>query len=112
MNSKTPPGQGACDHTQPSEVARLGEEWLKSRGIPEHLWDGCRFGYGGTGGSGPWASVYTEVERRGIAWMVVKLDRRKDPLPPNMEGLRAVRVPDSAGTGTGTGGGDFPQASG
>ncbi len=102
MESRTPPGKGECDHTQPAEVARLGEEWLRARGIPEPRWDGCRFGYGGDGGTGPWKSVYTEVERRGAEWVAVKLDRRKDPLPPNQQGFRAVRIPDSAGTGTGT----------
>jgi hypothetical protein len=90
------PSQGACDHTQPSEVARLGEEWLKSRAVPEAGWEGCRFGYGGDGGSGPFKSVYTEVERRGKAWVAVKLDRRKDALPPGLAGFRVVRLSEAA----------------
>jgi hypothetical protein len=96
MDSNMNPGAGACDHTQPSEVARLGEEYLRSKGVPESAWDGCRFGYGGGGGSGPWKSIYTEVERRAGAWVAVKLDRRKDDLPPGLAGFQVVKVSDPA----------------
>ena len=96
MDPKPNPSQGACDHTQPSEVARLGEDWLKARAVPEAGWEGCRFGYGGDGGTGPFKSVYTEVERRGAAWVAVKLDRRKEALPPGLAGFQVVRLSDAA----------------
>ncbi len=89
-------GKGACDHTQPAEVARLGEEYLRAKGVPESAWDGCRFGYGGDGGSGPFRSVYTEVERRGGNWVAVKLDRRTEALPPGLIGFQVVRVSEGA----------------
>lgn len=98
MEGKPSAGNGACDHTQPSEVARLGEEWLRARGVPESAWEGCRFGYGGDGGSGPFKSVYTEVERRGPNWVAVKLDRRKDPLPEGLAGFQVVKLSPAAGT--------------
>lgn len=101
MEASNPAGQGACDHTQPSEVARLGEEWLRAKDVPESLWDGCRFGYGGGGGSGPFKSVYTEVERRGGNWVAVKLDRRKEALPPGLAGFQVVRLSDSAKSAVG-----------
>lgn len=88
--------QGACDHTQPSEVARLGEEYLRAKGVPEGAWEGCRFGYGGDGGSGPFKSVYTEVERRTAGWVAVKLDRRKEALPPALAGFQVVKISDAA----------------
>jgi hypothetical protein len=89
-------GQGACDHAQPSEVAWLGEEYLRAKGVPESAWDGCRFGYGGDGGTGPFRSVYTEVERRGGDWVAVKLDRRKEALPPSLSGFQVVKLSDAA----------------
>ena len=88
----SPRQKGACDHTQPAEVARLGEEFLRAKGVPEEAWDGCRFGYGGSGGSGPFKSVYTEVERRGANWVAVKLDRRKTDLPPELEGFQVASL--------------------
>ncbi len=96
MEPKNTPASGACDHTQPSEVAKLGEEYLRSKGVPETDWDGCRFGYGGDGGNGPFKSVYTEVERRGGGWVAVKLDRRKDSLPDGLAGFQVVKVSDAA----------------
>lgn len=96
MEDGTKAAPGACDHTQPSEVAKLGEAWLESKGVPEAGWDGCRFGYGGDGGSGPFKSVYTEVERKGGVWVAVKLDRKKDALPPERVGFQVVVLSEGA----------------
>lgn len=96
MRSDNPQGPGACDHTQPSEVAKLGEEYLRLRAVPEAEWDGCRFGYGGSGGTGPFKSVYTEVERRAGNWVAVKLDRRKDDLPAGLAGFQVVKLSEGA----------------
>lgn len=90
------PQRGACDHTQPAEVARLGEEFLRAKGVPEEAWSGCRFGFGGSGGSGPFKSVYTEVERRGPQWVAVKLDRLRTDLPPDRSGFRVAALSEAA----------------
>ncbi len=90
------PEEGACDHAQPSDVARMSEEFLRNRGIAETAWDGCRFGYGGAGGSGPFLSVYTEVERRNGNWVAVKLDRLKELLPPERTGFKVVQLSAAA----------------
>jgi hypothetical protein len=81
-------------------VAKLGEEWLQAKGVPESGWDGCRFGYGGDGGSGPFKSVYTEVERRAGVWVAVKLDRKKEGLPPERVGFQVVKLSDVARSGS------------
>ena len=92
---ETESGSGACDHTQPSDVAAWGENYLRSRGLAEPAWEGCRFGYGGDGGTGPFKSVYTEVARKGGAWIAVKLERRQDDLPPDKRGFQVVLLPEA-----------------
>jgi len=90
------PKTGDCDHFQPGDLARLAEDFLKAKGLAEPLWDGCRFGHGGGGGSGPFKSVYMEVERRGGAWVAVKLDRRKEDMPPEQRGFKVVSLSPAA----------------
>jgi hypothetical protein len=87
---------GACDHFQPADLARLAEEFLREKSVPETLWEGCRFGHGGGGGSGPFKSVYMEVERRGPNWVAVKLDRRKEDMAPEQRGFKVVTLPEPA----------------
>ncbi|GEM_PF-1475067 len=101
MEPGNTPAAGACDHAQPADVARMGEEFLRARSVPDSAWDGCRFGYGGNGGTGPFKSVYTEVERRGADWVAVKLDRRKDDLPPDRTGFQIVRLSEAAAAAVG-----------
>jgi hypothetical protein len=96
METGNTPAAGACDHAQPNDVARMGEEFLRAKNVPETGWDGCRFGYGGNGGTGPFKSVYTEVERRAGNWVAVKLDRRKDDLPPERTGFQIIQLSESA----------------
>jgi hypothetical protein len=85
-------GDGVCDHAQPSDIAQMAEEFLRAKNIPESAWNGCRFGYGGHGGTGPFKSVYTEIERRNGNWVAVKLDRSKQELPPERTGLQVIQL--------------------
>jgi hypothetical protein len=87
---------GDCDHFQPADLAALAEEFLRGKAVPEALWEGCRFGHGGGGGSGPFKSVYMEVERRGPNWVAVKLDRRKEDMAPAERGFKVIRLSEGA----------------
>jgi hypothetical protein len=100
MEPGNTPEAGACDHAQPADVARMGEEFLQARNVPESSWDGCRFGYGGNGGTGPFKSVYTEVERRNGGWVAVKLDRSKLDLGPDRIGFKVVALSAAAESAT------------
>ena len=82
---------GACDHFQPADLARLAEEYLKGKSVPEERWEGSRFRYGAGGGSGPFKSVFMEVERKKGNWVAVKLDRRKEELTPAEAGFKIIR---------------------
>jgi hypothetical protein len=90
------PRTGECDHFQPADLARLAEEWLRAKSVPEAAWEGCRFGHGGGGGSGPFKSVYMEVERRNGNWVAVKLDRRKEDMPQEERGFKVVGLSSDA----------------
>lgn len=85
--------QGACDHFQPADLARLAEEWLNGQSVAADRWEGTRFGYGAGGGTGPFKAVITEVERKQGNWVVVRLDRRKTELEPADAGFKVVRAP-------------------
>ena len=87
------PAEGLCDHTQPADIARMGEAFLLAGNIPEEAWEGYRLAYGGDGGTGPFKSVYTEIERRKGQWVAVKIDRSKLELPPERRGFKAVTIP-------------------
>jgi hypothetical protein len=88
-----PRAAGACDHFQPSDWARLAEEYLAGKAVPADRWEGSRFGYGAGGGSGPFKAVYMEVERKKGNWVAVKLDRRKEELPAGDVGFKVIREP-------------------
>jgi hypothetical protein len=96
LNAGPKASVGACDHFQPSDLAALAEEYLRGKGVPENLWQGSRFGHGGGGGSGPFKSVYMEVERRGANWVAVKLDRRKADMAPEERGFKILNLPEGA----------------
>ena len=34
---------GTCSHTDPPDVFKMAEEWLRARGVPEERWPGMRF---------------------------------------------------------------------
>lgn len=71
----------------------MAEEYLHSIGVEESAWESSRFGFGGDGGTGPFRSVYTEIERRQGNWVAVKLDRRKEILPAELTGFLVVAIP-------------------
>lgn len=58
----------------------MAEEHLRSRGVDETAWEGLRFGFGEDVESQKHKSVYTEVERRDGSWLVIRLERRPDPI--------------------------------
>lgn len=80
----------ACDHKGGPELIAMAEEHLRSAGAAESSWPGLRFRWSENLEGGMWASVVVEVERRGENWVVVRLDRNREPLPE--EGLGFQRV--------------------
>jgi hypothetical protein len=91
MEPGNPAAAGACDHFQPSDLARLAEAYLQGKSLPPERWEGTRFGYGAGGGSGPFKAVITEIERRQGGWVVVRLDRKKTELAADETGFKVVR---------------------
>lgn len=76
-----------CDHLGPIDLMQMAEEHLRSHGIAEPEWRGKTFAYGENLTEGMWASVWTEIERRGDEWIVTRIDRNRDPLPDSRLGL-------------------------
>jgi hypothetical protein len=65
----------ACNHVGGPELIAMAEEHLRNSNIPESQWSTRRFRFSENLTDGMWASVITEVERRGDDWVVVRLDR-------------------------------------
>jgi hypothetical protein len=74
-----------CDHVGPVELIEMSESFLRERGLPPA--PGMRFGFGENLPDGMWAAVVTEIERRGEQWIVVRLDRSREPLPESETGF-------------------------
>ena len=51
---------------------------------------GLRFRWSENLSDSMWASVIVEIERRGEQWVVVRLDRNREPLPPTETGFNPV----------------------
>jgi hypothetical protein len=51
---------------------------------------GMRFRWSENPVDGMWASIVTEIERRGEQWIVTRLDRKREPLPADETGFRAL----------------------
>jgi len=49
-----------------------------------------RFRWSENPADGMWASIVIDIERRGEQWIVTRLDRNKEPLPPDETGFRAL----------------------
>jgi hypothetical protein len=78
----------ACDHIGPAELIDMAEAQLRERGAtPE---PGMRFRWSENPVDGMWASIVTEIERRGEQWIVTRLDRNREPLPADETGFRAL----------------------
>jgi hypothetical protein len=78
----------ACDHIGPAELIEMAEAQLREHGVaPE---PGMRFRWSENPADGMWASIVTEIERRGEQWIVTRLDRNREPLPADETGFRAL----------------------
>jgi hypothetical protein len=79
-----------CDHVGPVELIEMAESHLREHHL--EAVPGMHFGFGENLTGGMWASVATEIERRGEQWIVVRLDRRSEPLPDELLGLRVIKA--------------------
>lgn len=68
----------ACDHVGGPELIEMTEEHLRAAGVPEREWAGRRYRWSENLEASMWASVIVEIERRGDAWIVVRLDRNRE----------------------------------
>jgi hypothetical protein len=78
----------ACDHVGGPELIEMTEQHLREAGIPEPEWLGRRYRWAENLEDSMWASVVIEIERRGDAWIVVRLDRNRETVPET--GFRQV----------------------
>ena len=78
----------ACAHSDPPDVMKKAEEWLRGRGVPEPQWAGMRFAHAENTPGDRWESVVIEIERRDAEWWVTKIDRRDQPVPEGQLGLQ------------------------
>jgi hypothetical protein len=78
----------ACDHIGPNELIEMAESHLRERDAAPV--EGMRFRWSENPADGMWASIVTEIERRGDAWIVTRLDRNREPLPDGETGFRAL----------------------
>lgn len=76
-----------CDHLGPPDIIALAECTLREQNIPQNHWPGLRVRHGENLVEGMWASVVIEIERRGDAWIVTRLDRNADPIAESEVGL-------------------------
>ncbi|HSY50883.1 MAG TPA: hypothetical protein VLC46_18915 [Thermoanaerobaculia bacterium] len=77
-----------CNHIGPVELIEMAETHLRERAVSPA--DGMRFRWSENPEDGMWASIVIDVERRGEQWIVTRLDRKKEPLPPDETGFRAL----------------------
>lgn len=66
----------------------MAETHLRERGASPA--DGMRFRWSENPPDGMWASIVTEVERRGEEWIVTRLDRNREAVPDGETGFRAL----------------------
>jgi len=78
----------SCDHIGPTELIEMAEADLRERGVAAA--EGMRFRWSENPVDGMWASIVTEIERRGAQWIVTRLDRSREPLPDGETGFRAL----------------------
>lgn len=77
-----------CDHIGPNELIEMAEAHLREGDRAPA--NGMRFRWSENPIDGMWASIVTEIERRGEQWIVTRLDRSREPLPANGTGFRAL----------------------
>ena len=79
-----------CDHVGGPELIDMAEEHLRRQRLPDDAWNGLRFRYTENMTGGMWASVVTEIERRGDEWVVTRIDRRRESAPAEETGFKAL----------------------
>lgn len=84
------PDSGKCEHFQPADLVALAEARLREQGVPEGLWEGRRFEWGGAIDSPPFTGLVLGCKRRDGAWVITKMDRRKDGVPADLLGFREM----------------------
>lgn len=80
-----------CDHVGGPELIEMAEAHFRETGVPATAWQGSRFRFTQNVEGGTWASVCTEIERRGHEWIVTKIDRRPQPASDSEIGFRVLR---------------------
>jgi hypothetical protein len=78
----------ACDHVGPAELIEMAESHLREGGRAPA--PGMRFRWSENPIDGMWASIVTEIERRGDQWIVTRIDRNREPVPDGETGFRAL----------------------
>lgn len=78
-----------CSHKNPPEIIAEAETWLRAQGITPDRWSGLKVRHAESTPGSMWESVVVEIEHRGAAWIVTKLDRNRTPLD-EAEGLKLV----------------------
>jgi hypothetical protein len=66
----------ACDHKGGPELIEMAEQHLREHHLSPA--SGMRFRWSENLDGGMWASVVVEIERRGEAWIVTRLDRNSE----------------------------------
>ena len=77
-----------CDHVGPAELIEMAETHLRESSLTPS--NGMCFRWSENPVDGMWASIVTEIERRGDQWIVTRLDRNREALPDGETGFRAL----------------------
>lgn len=77
-----------CDHKSGPELIEMAERFLREQRVAD--WRGLKFRWSENLDGGMWASVVVEIERRSEQWIVTRLDRNREALPPAETGFRAL----------------------
>jgi len=77
-----------CDHVGGPELIEMAERHLRDSSVPPESWPGRKFRWSENVEGGMWASVTLEIERRGDAWVVTRIDRSNDKVAE--EGFREL----------------------
>ena len=78
----------ACDHKGGPELIEMAEQHLREHQLSPA--PGMRFRWSENLDGAMWASVIVEIERRGDAWIVTRLDRGQDHLGDSETGFRSL----------------------
>lgn len=82
------PDSGKCEHFQPADLVALAEKHLRAAGVTEAEWEGRRFEWGGAIDTPPFKGLVLGCKRKDGAWVITRIDRRKDGVPADQVGFR------------------------